>query len=278
MAGNFKLDYISDLHIDWFRRENHLPIPAIDHLVNTQYSDYDTNSHTLLIAGDISDDINETADYLFSCRQFYKNILFVDGNHDVFGKERELIEKTVDLNETLKVDSNIYYLSYRDFEFEEGVVIGCNGWYDFNFTEHLTDPEECEELWKNLPTRDVKSINFGNTNVKEIAKSQAKQLDHRIKYHAGKRITVVTHTPPHPMSVSWPKKAKDQFLFTLSGAFGSSEMTKVLNTHINNLNVWIHGHNHIRQNYDYKDVRIMSNPRGYPWEGSEKCYIKSVLI
>ena len=93
-----------------------------------------------------------------------------------------------------------------------------------------------------------------------------------------KRITVVTHTPPHPLSVSWPKKAKDQFLFTLSGAFGSSEMTKVLNTHINNLNVWIHGHNHIRQNYDYKDVRIMSNPRGYPWEGSEECYIKSVLI
>ena len=112
MAGNFKLDYISDLHIDWFRRENHLPIPTIDHLVNTQYSDYDTNSHTLLIAGDISDDINETADYLFSCRQFYKNILFVDGNHDVFVKERELIEKTFDLNETLKVDSKIYYLSY----------------------------------------------------------------------------------------------------------------------------------------------------------------------
>ena len=122
---------------------------------------------------DISDDINETADYLFSCRQFYKNILFVDGNHDVFGKERELIEKTVDLNETLKVDSNIYYLSYRDFEFEEGVVIGCNGWYDFNFTQHLTDPEECEELWKNLPTRDVKSINLEVQMLKKFKELQS---------------------------------------------------------------------------------------------------------
>ena len=126
--------------------------------------------------------------------------------------------------------------------------------------------------------RDVKNINFGDTTVKDIAIQQAKNLDYRINYHKDKNITVVTHTPPHPLSVTWPKKTKDQFLFTLSGAFGSSEMTKVLNTHMNKINVWIHGHNHVRQNYNYKDVRIMSNPRGYPWEGSEKCFIKSVQI
>lgn len=278
MAGSFKLDYISDIHIDWFKREGCDPIPTIDHLVNTQYSDYDTNSHTLLIAGDISDDINETAEYLFSCKQFYKNILFVDGNHDVFGKELEVTEKTSLLNEILKTDNSIYYLTYRDFVFDGGVVVGCNGWYDFNFTKHLTDPVECEKLWEHLPTRDYKSVNFGSDSVKDIAKSQAKQLEYRIKYHSGKRITVVTHTPPHSLSVTWPKRAKDQFLHTLSGAFGSSEMTKVLNTHINIINVWIHGHNHVRQNYTYEDVSIMSNPRGYPWEGSEKCFIKSVLI
>ncbi len=278
MAESFKLDYISDLHIDWFKREKHDTIPTIDHLVNTQHSDYDTTSHTLLIAGDISDDINESADYIFSCKQFYKNILFVDGNHDVFGKELELTEKTTQLNEQLKVDPDVYYLPYRDFEYKGGVVVGCNGWYDFNFTQHLTDPVECEKLWKSLPTRDVKNINFGDTTVKDIAIQQAKNLDYRINYHKDKNITVVTHTPPHPLSVTWPKKTKDQFLFTLSGAFGSSEMTKVLNTHMNKINVWIHGHNHVRQNYNYKDVRIMSNPRGYPWEGSEKCFIKSVQI
>ena len=78
-----------------------------------------------------------------------------------------------------------------------------------------------------------------SASAKTVEKVQnaAKQLGYRIKYHAGKRINVVTHTPPHPLSVTWPKKSKDQFLHTLSGAFGSSEMTKVLNTYINNINI-----------------------------------------
>ena len=280
MAESFKLDIISDLHIDWFRKQNNYPVPTIDRLVNTRYSDYDTQSHTLLIAGDISDDINETAEYLFSCKQFYKNVLFVDGNHDVFGNEKELTEKTSDLNEILKKDKNIYYLSYRDFITDNIAFIGCNGWYDFCFTENMTSPTECEAMWNNLPTRDKKHINWGDSSVQAIAKIQAEQLEHRIKFHKNnnKKLVVVTHTPPHPRSITWPKRAKDQFLYTLSGAFGSNKMTNLLNTYIKDISFWFHGHNHVAQNYTYHDVRIISNPRGYPWEGSEECYIKSVII
>ena len=55
-------------------------------------------------------------------------------------------------------------------------------------------------------------------------------------------------------------------------------MTNLLNTYIKDISFWFHGHNHVAQNYTYHDVRIISNPRGYPWEGSEECYIKSVII
>ena len=65
-----KFDLVSDLHIDMWDKQFHFD------WLNEQKSD------TLVIAGDISDHIDMSCEYVVKMQEYYKTVMVIDGNHE----------------------------------------------------------------------------------------------------------------------------------------------------------------------------------------------------
>ena len=78
---NLSIDIVSDLHIDQWDNTIESKHP---HGIRA-YKPYDFNdSHSdiLVIAGDVSDDLDITLNFIDKISSKYKYVLFVDGNHE----------------------------------------------------------------------------------------------------------------------------------------------------------------------------------------------------
>ena len=76
------LDLVSDLHIDQW--DSNLPnLYPCGEVKNFPFQwNGIVKSPYLIVAGDISDDLDLSLSYLDNISKYYKKILFVDGNHE----------------------------------------------------------------------------------------------------------------------------------------------------------------------------------------------------
>lgn len=125
-------NYTSDLHVDHYKDK-------VDLRYIPEWFMKDVNkSDVLIIAGDFSNNNNDTYKILDILSKKWKYILFVDGNHDSYGDKKKRYEKHWRLNRLdkfLENYPNIYRLSSKSgiIEFSNGIKIaGCNLWYDMN--------------------------------------------------------------------------------------------------------------------------------------------------
>ena len=90
-------------------------------------------SDILIIAGDISDDLDLSIKYLDNISKLYKKVLFVDGNHEHVNKYPELYS-TNNIYSKIKNLKNdkIVYLPKESYRFKDTMIIGCNGWWDYS--------------------------------------------------------------------------------------------------------------------------------------------------
>ena len=102
----------------------------------------------LIVAGDVSDNLQNTIKYLDDISQYYQKILFVDGNHEHVNAYPNLYSQKEINEEIKKLDNNkIVYLPCNPYQIGKTLVIGACGWWDYN----NSDPESiktCMEYFK----------------------------------------------------------------------------------------------------------------------------------
>src|ERR1019366_588117 len=78
---SMKFDLASDLHLN--------------HYAPFQWGNVTpSEADTLIVAGDLSENLEENAKFLLEAKKHYKNVCYVDGNHDSYNINRLKAERT----------------------------------------------------------------------------------------------------------------------------------------------------------------------------------------
>lgn len=253
-----KYDLASDLHVDF-------DINDIDWASKKTH-----DSDIIIIAGDVSNTVEQTVDELRRISDHYKHVIFVDGNHEHYGNQ--LGQKTINDTENELLDKlskyqNIAYLHRNHPSIVIGNVafIGCNSWYDFKFIPDINTVSQCISLYMSNSS-DPKQCNFTTHPEKmaiEHAEIIANEVSHFNQNKDIDKIVIITHTSPHYLGVTWKTDRHSWNLF--NGAYGNSEMEKVWIADEHNKIVHaVYGHVHDQHDfYGDNGIRFITNPRGY---------------
>ena len=260
-----KFDLVSDLHIDFWEDKYHYD------WLHSQQSD------TLVVAGDVSDHQDQTINYLISLKQYYKTIMFVDGNH-----EHQPNFLTIGLPESIRqwqglagIIDGIHFLGESPLTIGNTRFIGRNGWWCFNFGEPHIPRQQCLDAFysKTKWTERVQKYqeHYGRVDCDELADEMlAAQWDSRIE-----NVVVITHSLPSKLCISWsvyPENAD------FTGLYGNINYQKVFANDINKkLRRWCFGHNHDAKSLSHDYYTMTSNPRGRPADYNRISYTAKTI-
>ena len=262
--NSYSFDIVSDLHIDQWSTDYNNPYPC-GPIINKPFEFNNINSEYLIIAGDISDSIDDSVNFLNTISKHYKKILFVDGNHEHVNKYPLLYDTKY--IQTLINNQNIHYLSNSPYIINNTAFIGCCGWWDYDNSNHQTIKENHNYFnnWINHFTIDD-SIEFIN-NVTLKANKEYEYLDYNIeKLNQDTNINniiIVTHTLPN-INLCNELSNLD------TGTHLNTKLDKLLK--YNKITHWIFGHTHETYNKKVNNIQFICNPRGRPEDFNRLIY------
>lgn len=256
------IDLVSDLHVDQWD-------PCLPNLYPCgKVSDFPldwskmNHSRILVVAGDTSDNLDITLQYLNEISRHYEKVLWVDGNHehchlypDLYTEE-QILEK-------LKVLGNekLVYLPKQEYV-EEGIVfIGGCGWWDYLQDTNLDKRDfNYFKRWRsNLGLSDGKKFieNLINEGTKQIERLK-NTIQKYEKDTSINTIVLVTHTVPIESLATYKRTEYNSLYQNLTLQEGK-------------LKYWLFGHTH--QQIDKKmNINFIANPRGRPEDFNRKKY------
>ena len=256
-----KFDVVSDLHIDqWdLNIKNKYPCGHKKHFP-LQWKE--TDSKILVVAGDVSDDINVSIEYLNQISEHYDKILFVDGNHEHVVIYPELY--TTEEIDAKITNDKIVYLPENDYVHDRTVVIGYCGWWDYDGMKNIEDHKDYFDKW--IPSLTPDQTHKFADNVVEKSNLEYYYLHDKLESYSKSdkidNIIIVTHTLPRSV---FAEQTSTEFNSQFDKLFQYPKLKK-----------WIFGHTHSQNDQIYKDVHLFSNPRGRPEDyDREQYFVKS---
>lgn len=275
------IDFVSDIHIDQWDKTIGVKY-ACGEIKDCpmNWKNIPNKSNILVIAGDISDDLDNTLKYLSYVSQYYNKILFVDGNHEHVNKFPELYElnfinkKVSEYNKLLGSDK-IIYLPNNDYildscECDDTVFIGYCGWWDYCNLDNKTINDNLSYFSKWIPGLTKGDGMEFIKNVSSRAKIEKDLLmDKIMKYEKDskiKKIIIVTHSPPIKEFCDIKKLGSEY-----NSGF-EDIVNNVKNGKFKKLRLWLSGHVHTK-NYDiYHNLEFINHPRGRPDDHNREEY------
>lgn len=242
-----KIDYISDLHMDFYVKHNtnhskwkQQTEKFLEELLPNELGE------VLIIAGDLSHYNMQSSFVLEYFSKLYKQVLFVLGNHDYYliSDNQSRKYKHNSKNREYELTSNFFLKSSNvipllDFEIYEhkGVKFaGSTNWYS------LSDPKD--RNFFNTFSNDsklIKGINIELLNKLELQNyNKLNEVD-----------VIVTHVPPIIINSHHKYDRTSCYL---------NELKPFKAKH------WIFGHCHEQNVYEKEDVKFYVNALGYPNE------------
>jgi hypothetical protein len=279
----YAVDLVSDLHIDQW--DSNLPnLYPCGRVKNFPFKwDLVEKSPYLIVAGDISDDLEISLSYLDEISQHYKKILFVDGNHEHVHRFPDLIAES-EIQKKLDElgNSKLIYLPLNPTVIDGVAYLGMCGWWDyFQEKKYLKQDIDYFKSWrKEFGVEDCKRF---IDNVRNKAEEQILNLQKLIeKFHQSPKvhtIVMVTHTVPLIEYSNYQRTEVNslyQKLMKLSPKF----------------RFWFFGHTHQqwdsgKENKNQRDnsqvkksqIRFISNPRGRPDDYDREEYqVKQIVM
>lgn len=241
-------DLVSDVHIDYW--DIRLPLKYPCGSRKHAPCQLTPMSGILVVAGDVSDDITLTCEWLQ--KQPYDTILFVEGNHE----HVEYYEHM-----STKIDVPVINLSETDYIRDSVAFVGCCGWWDY------ADGSAVKYFKDWMPHID--NLSFEQL-IKQRAEQEASTLIQRIsalqKRNDIDKIVVVTHTVP----------PKDELCSEGYSTWSNTQLKVTGNSKVTH---WCFGHLH--QEFDVKidNIRFICHPRGRPDDNnSSDYYIKHIEL
>jgi DNA repair exonuclease SbcCD nuclease subunit len=274
-----KIDYISDVHIDFFLKEINPEVPKFEKVVKDFVFDLlpDKIGDVLIVPGDISHYLTQTEYFLKYLKDIYSNVLFTHGNHDLY-LISDNQRKKYDYNSFKRLDELKEIASRTGTIYLDGDIVTINGvtfgglcgWYNL--------PEfKDKELWKN-GMNDSNYITEGSPYV--LAYGTQKNIIDTNKYYREQTalldnikcdvlFTHISQIQP-PKKILNPKYEDSEYnIFYYVNNFDKVQKTGCKH--------YIYGHTHDVQEYEAGDIHVHCNPLGYPSESMGK-RIKSFEI
>jgi Icc-related predicted phosphoesterase len=226
-----KFQLVSDLHLDFFRKEqiNFLPMQIFEYAEAEQ-------PDALIIAGDLAeirDPVWSSAMSFFA--DHYSTILYVLGNHEHYFSDRTQVQRALD-----QLPSHVHVLENRTMELGGLRICGSSLW----FPKRNCKAKHMLNDFNVIPSFEDWVYDYHQDALNCIANSNAD--------------LVITHHAPHTGSISLQYIGHELNPFFVVDC---TDLIKTLKPF-----VWVHGHCHSASDYVVDQTRILSNPFGYPRE------------
>ncbi|MFM0553578.1 metallophosphoesterase, partial [Paraburkholderia sediminicola] len=223
-----RIQIASDLHLEW----------GGGRALSLQHCVDDVDADVLVLAGDI----NRIRDIAKNCASWPGPIVYVHGNHDMYG--REYYEAIAEARRTF-AGTQIHYLESNEWICGKIRFLGCCLWTDYAAAgprgqalevaaAHTRDAPMYVDDRGNL-------VRFSPWDALHEHQNATRWLEGRLlKPFPGKTV-VVTHHAPHSLSLSTKRRP------SYSDATYASNLPRLLRWS----DVWIHGHIHKSVDYRY---------------------------
>lgn len=269
-----KFCIISDVHVD---------ITAWD---PARLESKSSDCNTVVVAGDISNDIWITSKWMVDLKSYFENVIWVPGNHDYYntGFHRTRIFDIQDklypypkLQKEIKEhyskyskDHGIHCLN-RDSVIVDGVrFVGATGWHDFVAGEPYPKAAQILAWYHESNDSMIQWTEKGADPwiVEDEAQGDYEYIKTCVS-NANEPVVVVTHHLPHrqlsvarPELITWTK---------LHGMFVNTKMESITDSKIK---FWCYGHTHYGSLKEINGVTYVCNPVGYPMENRNWQYVE----
>jgi Icc-related predicted phosphoesterase len=266
-----KIWLLSDLHQEFMRDPAAAANPhtRFDPAVNAP-EEFDV----VVLAGDINVPLTSSLRWI-SERFAGVPVIAVAGNHDFYSDPSspftmvEMRKRGADLAGGL----GIYLLDDSSVEIDGVRFVGGTLWTDFSSVGYGDLRAKIAEAAGRFGMNDYKRIK--RESAMHPGKRKRIRPEDTIAAHRDTRAflesefarpcnrptVVVTHHAPHPQSLDGRHRGRLDWCY-------SSDLTPMLAEYGPDL--WLHGHIHNAVNYSIGGTRIVSNPRGYAFDASER--------
>jgi metallophosphoesterase superfamily enzyme len=241
-----KLRIWSDVHLEF------------GELVWTKHED-DKNT-VLVIAGDLFvwKQKEEGQRLLRELCDNFKAVVYVCGNHEFYHSE---ISEVINGQYQFALEiPNLFFLQ-DDYCVIDGVrFVGSTLWTDLNNADDIVMQQArmCMNDYRKIRYYDVNDDRERELRPSDVIAMNDKTRDVLAKnlfnLYDNKTVIVTHHLP----DVKYVNGYADGLL---QYAYGNTLMDTYFGA--SNLVMWIHGHAHIRQEYEINGVKVVANPRGY---------------
>ena len=236
-----KIQIASDLHIDRNGTWNDSQTFPISIPKNS-------NEIVLIIAGDLSPDVNDNLSILNFYSRFYKNVIFILGNHEYDFMDVDKVYQKY--QRKLKKGSNIHILEKTSVIIDDIIFYGCTGWG--NSLESNYIKEEIVDFKNIINFTPDKCFELFNESKKWIAGMFSSPFALELENKKMKRV-LITHFAFCMQSLNFHNSL-------LNGYFVNEGLESLWFKP----NVYIHGHTHQYTSYIFKEkTRVYCNAFGY---------------
>jgi Icc-related predicted phosphoesterase len=220
--------------------------------VNPENADVLILSGDILVASKIKDN-NTFTDFLKQCKDNYKEVVYVAGNHEHYhGNFKENF--SILSEESSRV--GIHYLEKSHVEIGEYLFIGGTIWTDLNKGDPYTLYDVSRYMNDYRLIYNLDSLLRPEDTIEEHKNTLA-YFKAVLSANRNKKAIVVGHHAPSKLSVK-PRYEKDA---TINGAYNSDLSEFILDNQ--NIKLWTHGHTHDCFEYMIGETKVVCNPRGY---------------
>jgi predicted phosphodiesterase len=220
--------------------------------LHLEFSDYrpdPVDADVVVLAGDID---TGTSGLEWAARQFPDiPVVYVAGNHEYYDQDMLILRK--ELAEAAG-RLGIHFLDDREVIIGTVRFIGCTLWTDLASQDGQKDAMQALSELMN----DYQLVSHGDRllcpdDTLAYHKVSRAYLECRLTESFHGRTVVVTHHAPSLRSIPADRRNTAAAI-----AYASN-----LESLVEGVDIWIHGHTHERQDYQIGQCRVLCNPRGY---------------
>lgn len=265
-----KFTFMSDVHIDATLWNWDIIMAAVEH------------TDTLVVAGDISNDVCYTCDWLVEARKRFKNVIWIAGNHDFYNQglhktrlipNREFalkwpaprtVTEIYDHYHRWSLEHDIHFLNRTSVIINDVTFVGVTGWHDYMAGDPFTREEQIKAWYQALNDKiivwDTNDTKPNHIHALHAAHADAQWLKSTAPKLTGPTV-VISHHIPHRL-LKW-EMPHDLIWTKLHGCFVNTMMEDITSTHIV---YWCYGHTHQRKMKKIHNCDFVCNARGYTHE------------
>jgi predicted phosphodiesterase len=233
---------LSDIHVDY--RENEQWVSDL--------SDADFQDDTLLLAGDVSENLRLMERCFLRLTRKFRRVVFVPGNHDLWVNRSEIPDSVSKYQRILKLAAETGIMM-EPTHCEGLCIVPLLGWYDFAFGE---PDAQLLSAWM-----DFKACAWPpDWNMKDVTEFFVNKNAITRKLNSGALITFSHFLPRIDLLPEYIPKSF-RYLYPVMGSPKLEKQIRALNPQIH-----VYGHSHVNRQVRLNGILYVNNAFGSPSE------------